>query len=144
MKAARLGQEAVAAHIGVTPGYVSQLVTGRRPLPIDKAQKLAAYLNVQPGTICAAWDKLANQGGGNVVPLPVTQKASEGLRQSRIENDIDALRYALAAIISAMVIHRPAEALDVAAAIRKRVPAKFQQAGLIPELVSVLEKAQRT
>ena len=47
----------------------------------------------------------------------------------------------LDALTAAMVSHRPAEARDVAAALRRRVPAKFRDKGFLSELVAMLEKA---
>lgn len=60
---------------------------------------------------------------------------------ARLQNDIDALRYAVSAVISVMAVYRPIEAADAAKAIRKSVPAKFRDQGFAHELASVLEMA---
>lgn len=133
---------AIASHMNVSPGMVSQWANGLRPVPAEKAQRLGDYLSVDPAKISAKfaehWDTASN-----VVPL--RQRAGEEpLRQdlqiARLENDIDSLRFAVAALVSAMTVHRPAEATDVAKTIRKNVPQKFVRRGYLHELLQALDK----
>jgi len=144
MAANRLKNVAVAQHMGVSEGQVSQWVTGRRPVPVDKAVRLAKYVGATPEQISAKYAEYSDSPDmGNVVPLRAT-KEKEGLRPdlviARLENDVDALRYAMSALVSAMVIHRPAEAADVAKVVRKHVPAKFVSHGFVAELLRALDK----
>lgn len=60
---------------------------------------------------------------------------------ARLQNDVDSLRYAVAALVATMTVHRPAEAADAAKALRKQLPAKFRDQGFAHELASILERA---
>ena len=142
IKAAGLTKAAIASHMDVTPATVSQWATGWRPVPAEKAKRLGDYLEVDPAKISAKfaqhWDT-----SGNVVPLRQAsseEKLRPDLVIARLENDIDSLRYGMAAMIAAMTVHRPAEAADVAKTIRKSVPQKFVRQGYLHELLQVLDK----
>ncbi|MFC5488459.1 helix-turn-helix transcriptional regulator [Dokdonella soli] len=144
-KASGLKQAAVAEHMDVTPGAVRQWLEGERPVPATKADRLGTLLSVAPATICAKYAVIAEQRG-NVVPLRHDEnvdqrRPDQALR--RVENDVDALRYALAGIVSVTTVHRPAEALAVAAAIRRSVPKKFLERGFVHELLVTLDAASR-
>lgn len=143
MKASGLSDAAIANEVGVSPGMVYQWKTARRPVPAPKARILADVLKVSdPGTLSAAYGEVAGNEGGNVVALP-SQPIKPELAQSRVENDIDALRYAVSALVATMVIHRPAEAVDAAAAIRRQVPAKFLDRGFVQSLLAKLDVAAK-
>lgn len=139
-----LSSAAVASHMDVTPGLVSQWKLGRRPVAIEHAAKLARLLGVDdPGRICAQYAALEADEHTNVVPLRNPKEVDErrpDLVTARLENDVDSLRYALAAMVSVMASHRPAEGADVAKALRKHVPAKFVGQGYIAELLKALER----
>jgi len=138
-----LTHAAVADHVGAQESQVSHWVTSHRPVPIDKAERLAEYLGVAPEKICARYGKSVRAvNGSSVVLLPsaVGDERRSDLVIARLENDVDALRYALGALTAAMVIHRPAEAADVAKALRKHVPAKFVNHGFVAELLRALDK----
>lgn len=145
MTASGLNNVAVAKHMGVSDGLVSQWVTGRRPVPPDKAVKLGGYVGVAPEAISAKYAAtLSAQAEGNVVPH-ISESIDDPRRQDliirRLENDVDSLRFALGAAVSVMAIHRPTEASAFAKTLRKSVPAKFVQQGYIAELLRALEKA---
>lgn len=74
---------------------------------------------------------------------PDDQELRRDLIDRRFENDVDSLRIAVATLAAVMVRHRPTEAQDAAKAIRKAVPAKFQEVGFLHELLGVLELARR-
>lgn len=138
-----LTHEAVGEHVGVTAGQVSHWVTGRRPVPVERAEKLATYLGIAPERICARYARLTKTGSGVALVSHAGTKGDErrhDLIVARLENDVDALRYAMGALVSAMVIHRPAEASDVARVLRKHVPAKFVNHGFVAELLKALDK----
>lgn len=137
---------AVAKHMGVSDGLVSQWKIGRRPVAPEHAPRLAKFLGISdPTQISAAYGRVQEGQVGNVVPLRDYAHASGDERRpdlviARLENDIDSLRFALAAMASVMTVHRPAEAADVARAIRKHVPGKFVQQGYLRELLQALDK----
>lgn len=136
---------AVADHMDVTPAAVRQWIAGDRPVPATKAGKLAALLSVEPDRICAAYAEISKTRG-NVVPIREDDGSDQrrpDLAIRRLENDVDALRYAIAGIVSVSVIHRPAEALSAAAAIRKSVPKKYLERGFVYELLLTLDAAAR-
>lgn len=115
-------------------------------MPADKARKLAKILGVtDPATLSSGYAAVAEHEPGNVAVLPKQDGAQGPLRPdlviARLENDVDALRYAVAALVSTMTIHRPAEAADAARVLRRSVPARFRESGLIPELAATLERA---
>lgn len=137
-----LTKAAISVHMDVSPGMVSQWATGGRPVPAEKAQRLGDFLDVEPAKISAKfaqhWDT-----PGNVVPLR-KEAGVAPMRQdlviARLENDIDSLRFAMAAMVAAMTVHRPAEAAAVAKTIRKSVPQKFVRQGYLHELLQALDK----
>jgi len=137
-----LSQAAAAAAVGVSPANFRQWLQGMRPVPPDKAPKLAQMLDVSPEAISEKYARVAQNDFGNVVPLRRGDEQDvrrTDLAINRVENDVDALRYALAGLVSVMVIHRPAEAADAATAIRRSVPKKFLERGFVYELLQVLD-----
>ncbi|GAP66823.1 putative phage repressor [Mizugakiibacter sediminis] len=134
-----LTEESVGAQVGVTQGQVSHWTNGRLPVPAARAIKLASVLGIDdPAEISLAYREIAAKAAAGSA---VAEGPAPGLASARVENDIDALRYALAAMVTVMVVHRPAEAADVARALRKHVPAKFVRQGYIHELLKVLDSA---
>lgn len=133
----------IAEHLGVSEGLISQWTTGHRPVSPDKAGKLAKLLGVDPSSISPGFASVLAIQDDSVARLP--QLNDKPLRSdlviARLENDIDALRYAVAALVSTMTIHRPAEAADAARALRRMVPARFRESGLVHELATILERA---
>jgi transcriptional regulator with XRE-family HTH domain len=145
---AKVTQAAVATHMSVTPGAFRQWLFGQRPVPVAKAARLAKYLGTDAAQICAKYAELAEQNtGSNVVPIRRADDTADqrrpDLAMRRVENDVDSLRFALSAIVAATVIHRPAEALAVAAALRREVPEKFRERGFVHELLVTLDAAAR-
>lgn len=145
MNARRLSKVFVAEQIGVTPAAVSQWASGHRPVPPEKAAKLAELVGSEPNLISARYAELQTNESGNVVPIRRTAEGADERRHdlviARLENDVDSLRYALGALVAVMTVHRPAEGAAVAKAIRKHVPTKFVRQGYVAELLAVLDKA---
>jgi len=142
-----LTKAAVAKHMGVSDGMVSQWVSGHRPVPPDKAPRLGKLLDIDPVKISAKYAQISEADTGNVVPLHKHRPSGDDERRpdlviARLENDVDSLRYALAALVTVMAVHRPAEGADVAKAIRKHVPAKFVKQGYLAELLKALGAAE--
>lgn len=144
MNALGLKKTVVAEQMGVTPGLVSQWASGHRPVPPEKAVKLAELVGIEPGRISARYAEFRANDAGNVVPLRQSNEHADDRRHdlviARLENDIDSLRYALGALVAVMTVHRPAEGAAVAKAIRKSVPSKFVKQGYVSELLAVLDK----
>lgn len=142
IKRQRLKKAAIAEHLDVHPSYVSQMVSGLRPVPADMAVPLAKLLDADPKLISKAFREVQSSGG-NVVPFRTPGEADDRpyeLVIARLENDVHALNLALGALASVMVVHRPAEAADAAATLRRLVPAKFLGKGFVHELIALLEK----
>lgn len=143
MTARGLKKAAVAEQLGVTPAAVSQWASGHRPVPPEKATKLAEIVGSEPSLLSARYAEMQLHES-NVVPLRQADGATDERRHdlviARLENDVDSLRYALGAIMTVMAVHRPTEGADVAKALRKHVPAKFVKQGYIAELLAVLDR----
>lgn len=54
-------QAAVAEAAGVTPGFVSQWATGKRPVPADKAVALARSIGTSPELVSEAFLRIADE-----------------------------------------------------------------------------------
>lgn len=138
-----ISRAAIAERMDVSPGLVSQWASGRRPVAADRAPKLAAILGLDPKNISAAYRHVESEQG-NVIPIRKAEQTMDtretSLAIARLENDVHALNLALAALVTVMVSHRPAEAADVVAMILRRVPAKFRDKGLLGELLAALGK----
>lgn len=134
---------ALADAVGVTPSAVSQWASGNRPVPADKAPKLARLLGLDPSEVSVAFRQVSESSHGSAVPIRADAADDQGLAIARMQNDIHALNLALGAFAAAMVTHRPAEALDAAAALRRQVPKKYREQGLVKELTELLERASR-
>lgn len=136
-------QKDVAAAVGVSDGLMWQWLHDRRPVPPDKAVRLAQELNTDPRRISAKYAAVSASEPGNVALLrkenTMDDQRDLGLIIARLENDVDSLRYAMASLIAVMAVHRPAEGADVAKAIRKHVPARFVKQGFLPELLKALD-----
>lgn len=64
---AGLTQAAVAELLDVTPGFISQFASGHRPVPWDKAERLADVLRVEPRQISAEYARLMDHFGSSQV-----------------------------------------------------------------------------
>lgn len=144
IEAAKVTQIAVADHLGITPSNIGQWVSGYRPVPAEKAPPLAAFLNVDPARISAAYRRLAGaavQGQGAALPNP----AGSGLGDAdinRLQAQIDALNLAVGVLAANATRYRPVEAQAAAAVLRKRVPAHQREQGLLRELIAMLESGK--
>lgn len=140
-------QAQVAANLEVDPTLVSQWCKSRRPVALEKAKPLADMLGIEdPGMISAAWRDAYQAGVGQAVPkLAETDDDPRrpDLVIARLENDVHALSLAIATMVSVMVVHRPAEAADAAEAMRKTIPRKWRDKGLIAELLTSLDLAPK-
>lgn len=142
-----LTKAAIAEQIGVGPPMLYQWETGRRPVAPEKAAKVAQVLGIDdPGMISPGYaESLANAIGANALALKPSRSGPDAaptdLAIARLQNDVHALSLALGAFTAVMVAHRPAEAQAVSAAVRRKIPAKWKDQGLIRELLEVLDKA---
>ena len=139
---------AVAEYMGVTPGLVSQWATGRRPIPAERAARLAEFLGIEPKALSTKYEaisaQVANSSARTIrLHAPVDDERRPDLTIARLENDIDSLRLAVGALVTVMTVHRPAEGEAVAKALRRNVPAKFVKQGYIAELLDVLERGAK-
>lgn len=140
---------AIAEQIGVSPGLVSQWASGYRPIAPEHAPALGTLLRIDPASISNGFAKIVQTGavvaiGGKSTPVGATSQQpveDSDLAIARLQNDVHALTLALGSLTAVMVGHRPAEAQAVAAAMRRNVPAKYQDTGLIQQLLSMLDKA---
>lgn len=142
--AAGITKAAVADHLGVSPSMVSQWVSGHRPVSAAQAGPLARLVHVSPDLISADYRRVepaaATAGGG--APTNVSEPAaSYGGEAGELHQRIDALTIALAVMAAGTVRHRPIEAQEMAAALRKRVPVWQRDQGLMKELIELLERA---
>lgn len=137
-------QAAYSEALGVSSSLVAQWASGHRPIPAKRAQRAGELAGIDPRAISASYREVSESSGGNVVPIrrgqPIDERDSS-LAIARLENDVHALNLAVGALAAAMVSHRPAEARDVAALIRRKAPAKFRDQGYLGALIAMLEKA---
>lgn len=145
--AAGMTKAAIAERIGVTPALVSQWASGLRPMSADKTPIFARVVGADnPRAFSIAYGEV-EMAQGSTLPIRKAEASGDvreyGLTISRIENDIDAMRLAIGLLAGAMKVHRPAEAADVAASIRRSAPPKFRDKGLLGELLAILEKPTR-
>jgi transcriptional regulator with XRE-family HTH domain len=132
----------LATYADVTPGAVSQWVKGRRPVPANKARAVAEFVGVQPEQISLKYGEISEQRGVydlDAQPSETHDPLSLDKTINRIESDIDALRMAFGVLAGVMVAHRPAEAADVAKALRKHLSARFARQGFVHELLELLK-----
>lgn len=146
--AAEMKQKDIAPLVGVESSMVSQWATGARPMPADKAPAFARAIHYEGdvGVFSAAYRSVyAAQGAGGAVQHAerTGDLRDMGLIVSRLENDVRALNRAIGALVSVMVEHRPTEAADVASAIRRLMPPKYRDKGLLGELLEALDAQRR-
>lgn len=127
----------VARQVGVEPNNISHWIHGRRPVPAVYARPLGVALGIDPATVSAAF--AAVDLGSNVATLPGEPVLRPELVDSRQVNNITALRLAVAALVTSMQTHRPAEAAEFARLLRSYAPPKFHNQGLVGELLASVE-----
>lgn len=118
---------------GTNVDYVRQLLNGKdtkggRNIGDRAARKIEGLLN-KPA---------------NWMDQDHSEKRSPALIVNQAENDVDALRYFVAALTATMVVTRPAEAVAVAQTIRNKAPKKFVENGLLKELLKGLDVAKKS
>lgn len=145
IKASSAKKKDIADAVGVSAPELYQWETARRPVPPERAATLARVLGIDdPAQISAGYaDVAASTDGALALATSQSTRGAEApadLSIARLQNDVHALSLALGALTTVMVAHRPTEAQDVASALRRNVPAKFRDRGLIHELIQVLER----
>lgn len=170
-RSTRVSNADVARRLDVDPSLVSQWRKGRRPVARHHAGELAGLLGVRPERISRDYrealelaqagrrgmtqdevERYAVRGTGSGTPIWMQEAAvmetqngygenSPEARLAQLEQEVHSLSLALASLASVMVQHRPVEAADAAASIRRQVPPKYRARGSLRELLEVLERA---
>lgn len=135
---------AVAESVGVSSGVLSQWAGGHRPVPAGRAVPLAQVLGLEPGAVSAQYRAVEDSQQGSALRRPRLVSEDEGsdTQIARLSNDFDAMKIAFGIMVASMVKHRPIEARESAAALRRHMPASLRDNGLLRELVEVLEQAR--
>lgn len=114
----------------INQGMLSLLLNGGKSFGEKQAAKLEAQHKMPPGYLVNA-----------LAPVEQSESATDdrptGLTVARLENDIDALTMIVGAVLTVMSHHRPAEAEELSEQLKK-LPAKFQDRGLLPALQKAL------
>lgn len=119
---------------------ISRVENGKQGLSLQSLNALAAAMGVLPSTIMAEAERLAGVSRQSTGSLLADDP---GKAESRIANDIDALRYALGALFTVIATERPAEGEAVARLLRQS-PQKFlDKEGSIHALLAALDGAAR-
>jgi DNA-binding transcriptional regulator YdaS (Cro superfamily) len=144
ISASELSKAAIADVLGVSPSLVSQWASGHRPVPADKAAPLAKLIALSPQEVSAAYRQVQQSQEGNMLARRAHSESEpmssdEAIR--RLDRELHAVHLAIGALASVMVVHRPAEAAEAASALRRRVPAKLRESGLVHELIELLDKS---
>lgn len=127
-------QEQVAAMVGVSQGQIWQWANRRLPIPAQKAQSVAdAVEEIDPGRLSVEYRDLTKSESIRTPALTINQ----------LENDVDALRHALAALAGVFVSHQPQAAAEVAAAVRAKVPARFHSGGWLADFLDAMDAVAR-
>jgi hypothetical protein len=121
-----------------TQAQVSQWISENHPKPIGHrlARELEIALGLEKGQF-DTWRK-----GDPLGERPKDERPL-GVVMNQLENDIDALRYALAGMVAIIADERPAEGARVAEAIRKNVPQNFVVRGFLHSLLKKLDAGAR-
>jgi hypothetical protein len=117
-----------------TQAQVSQWISEKSPKPIghNLARELEVALGLQEGEF-DSW-----RNGEPRSDRPKDGRSHEQV-VNQLENDIDALRFALAGMVAVIADERPGEGARVAAAIRKHVPQNFVVRGFLHSLLRTLD-----
>lgn len=139
--ARRISVKALADHLGLaTENFASQMVNGTRPVPSEHAKPIAELLGLRPEAISSSYREGLEQFGSAATVGEGEEQRPVDLAINRLENDVHAVNLVLGTILATMVAHRPAEAAELAAALR-RLPPKYRDQGLAYELGQVLAAA---
>lgn len=136
-----MSRETLAKAAGIAVSTLSDLELDRSQSS-TKLHRLAERLGVRVEWLETGKGAKASEAN-NVHPTGKEAELRPELVIARLQNDVDSLRYVLAAMVATMTVHRPTEASDVAKALRNRIPSKFRDQGFAHELASVLERAAR-
>lgn len=139
-KRGRSANRQLAALLDMEPSVVSQWRTARRPVPARLAEIVADFAGVRPDQISRAYAEMAAAQLRLAVGEP---RAAYAAADEVAADQIREIHSVLAALVAAMVKHRPAEAADVASALWRMAPAHLLEKGLIPELLATLDAAGR-
>lgn len=145
LRASRRSARAFSDAIGADVTSVSQWRGGYRPMPAQYAAAAAKYFGIDdPGILSRGYREAAMAVRGNLAlqrgesDMGITPDHAMILA---LRDAVDALRYVLAAMTAVTVTHRPAEARDVARAIRAHLPPELAEREMIQELLKVLDAA---
>lgn len=119
---------------GANQSLISQYINGRIALNAKAVRFFAAQLNVPASAIRTDLEELPDS--------VLMDERPDSLKIARLENDIHALNLALGAMASVMVHHRPAEASELAEAL-KALPKEFRNIGFAQALHEELARAVR-
>jgi transcriptional regulator with XRE-family HTH domain len=126
----------IADQLNVDPTLISQFATARRPVPMEKAVPLAEILGERPEDISRKYrETMARFGLFDAEQQPQAPKPSD------LEDDFDAMSLFLGALVAVMVEHRPAEARALATVVKRQVPKKYRNKGLIRDLLAGLDRS---
>lgn len=146
MKERGVTDAALSAAIKVSQPAVFQWFRSYSGKPTTKmitAENLLAvarYLDLSPEWILHG--RGPREVRGKVSTLPEAELRPE-LVAARQDNDVDALRFAVSALVSTMISHRPAEALAFAEALKSATPAKWHRQGYTAILLAELDRAPK-
>jgi DNA-binding transcriptional regulator YdaS (Cro superfamily) len=135
----------IAEQMGVSPGLVSQWASGKTKVTAKQAPKLAKMLGVEPQTISKEFREFAalQPAGTKAESCRDGDHRDYGPAVEGLERDVHALGLALGIMATVMVRHRPAEAAEAVAVMRRRVPVEFRETGVVQTLIELLEKAEK-
>lgn len=127
-----LKQAALIEGTGLSQSAVSQYLNGYLKFGYGAVLKFAKFFDVPPSSIRDDLDALPD--------APARADSAQDPALGQLEHDIDAIQFALGAIVIAMARQRPDEAVELDAVLAK-APAGFQDSGLIPGLRKALAGA---
>lgn len=139
IRASGMKASAVATAVGVAPSVLSQWSSGNRPVPADKAVPLSQALGVSPSDVSSQYRDVEQTQRAAGLLRPLDNSPVDVERVQRISDDVQALHMMLGVLVSVMVRHRPAEASDAAASLRRALPPQLKDLPLLRRLAETLE-----
>lgn len=124
---------------GVPQPTINRILGGKSAEPRDSTlHPIAEYFHLTLDQIRYGNVQAIRNGTATKKDIPAR---SAGLVTNQLENDIDALRLAVAGLYSVIADERPAEGARLAARLRKTAPPQFLSKGYLHGLLTVLDKA---
>jgi len=132
--------------VGAETTAVSQWRKGHRPMPGKYAVAAAKYLGIDdPGTISRGYREAEASVHGNLAlkrgDASMGTTTPDHAMILALRDAVDSLRYVVATVTAVTIKHRPAEARDIARAMRDHLPADLAHSDLIRELLKALDAA---